>query len=228
MDHRKIESENIIDRYVMGRLSDEEQQEFEEHFFACDKCFEKVKMRSQLADIVKQADWEQVLAPSRKPMEAIFDWFREFNTPRTFAVVASILILLMIYPAWLGVFKVQHLEQKIHSLQTPTANIPIYFLEQTRGQAEPIEITYERGKSFIINFTLFDRKQQNSKINAAMLKDGDIVWHAENLTGQGPYEVFSISIPFAFREPGEFLLEVKEVDVDVVNRWEFGFEVVRH
>jgi anti-sigma-K factor RskA len=38
MDHLYIEEHNIADRYLIGRLSAEEQRRFEEHFLDCQRC----------------------------------------------------------------------------------------------------------------------------------------------------------------------------------------------
>lgn len=38
----RIESEDVIERYVTGRLGPEEAEAFERHFFDCDRCWEEV------------------------------------------------------------------------------------------------------------------------------------------------------------------------------------------
>ena len=43
MLHSQIEIEEVVERYVRNRLAPEERQAFEEHFFGCEECFEKLQ-----------------------------------------------------------------------------------------------------------------------------------------------------------------------------------------
>src|SRR5215472_2877100 len=43
MMHSQVEKEEIIERYVCDQLGPVERHDFEEHFFGCDECFEKVQ-----------------------------------------------------------------------------------------------------------------------------------------------------------------------------------------
>jgi hypothetical protein len=43
-----VQSGNVVERYVLGQLSAEEQGSFEEHFFACDPCLEEVRLMQSL------------------------------------------------------------------------------------------------------------------------------------------------------------------------------------
>jgi hypothetical protein len=43
MDHARIDAAQTADRYLMGKLTDEEQRLFEEHFLDCPTCLEKIE-----------------------------------------------------------------------------------------------------------------------------------------------------------------------------------------
>jgi len=43
MEHHHIEEQNIPDRYLMGKLSDEERAGFEEHFIDCRECLDRLE-----------------------------------------------------------------------------------------------------------------------------------------------------------------------------------------
>lgn len=52
MDCGRIESEEIAERYLLGRLTDEDRDAFESHFFACDRCFDRLRtLRSVRAEL---------------------------------------------------------------------------------------------------------------------------------------------------------------------------------
>jgi len=48
MDHQIIEAENIVERYVTGRLSAEQSARFEEHYLDCQACIDRVEEAERL------------------------------------------------------------------------------------------------------------------------------------------------------------------------------------
>jgi hypothetical protein len=53
VDHRTAVSRNLVERYVLGELSLEEEAEGEEHFFACPLCAEDIRYASRLVANLK-------------------------------------------------------------------------------------------------------------------------------------------------------------------------------
>jgi tetratricopeptide (TPR) repeat protein len=52
VDCRLIEEEQIIERYIAKKLSEEDSEVFEQHYFSCEHCFEELKLRTELATVV--------------------------------------------------------------------------------------------------------------------------------------------------------------------------------
>lgn len=44
LDHQYLEDNQIIDRYVMGKLSETEQEQFAEHFLDCAQCLDQLEL----------------------------------------------------------------------------------------------------------------------------------------------------------------------------------------
>lgn len=55
MNHREIDEKEIIERYVRQQLSLAERRAFQEHYFTCDACFDKVQMTARLIAGVRDA-----------------------------------------------------------------------------------------------------------------------------------------------------------------------------
>jgi hypothetical protein len=53
MPHR--EYEDMIDRYLLGRLTEEEKERFERHYFECPDCFRETTERALLVEAAKAA-----------------------------------------------------------------------------------------------------------------------------------------------------------------------------
>jgi hypothetical protein len=51
---RKCRYEDLIDGYLLDRLKPEEQADFEEHYFICRSCFEKMSERDEIVQILKK------------------------------------------------------------------------------------------------------------------------------------------------------------------------------
>jgi hypothetical protein len=43
MTHDEVEQREIVELYVRKRLSPEDRGAFQEHFFACDSCFDQIQ-----------------------------------------------------------------------------------------------------------------------------------------------------------------------------------------
>jgi hypothetical protein len=58
--------EHQMDRYILGRLSEAEIREFEEHYFNCPACFERLRERETMVEaVVRKRD--DLLAPDNAP-----------------------------------------------------------------------------------------------------------------------------------------------------------------
>jgi tetratricopeptide (TPR) repeat protein len=55
MDCERVEREDIIEKYLTGRLDRAEQTEFETHYFSCSKCLQKL----QVSRLLQEKLWEQ-------------------------------------------------------------------------------------------------------------------------------------------------------------------------
>src|SRR5205814_7835832 len=49
MDCRMVDEQEIIERYLAERLSEQETEAFEQHYLACSKCFGQLQMRHAAA-----------------------------------------------------------------------------------------------------------------------------------------------------------------------------------
>lgn len=49
-----IQTEDMIDRYILHQLSPEDEEFFEEHCFSCDRCFWELQQTQKLIHILKE------------------------------------------------------------------------------------------------------------------------------------------------------------------------------
>jgi hypothetical protein len=94
--------EELIDDYLMNRLADEKKDRFEEHYFNCLSCFEKIAERDELLRVIKNKGYaifkDEFLAQEIRGAS----WperILSFLSPKqwAFAAVSAALVLLIIF-----------------------------------------------------------------------------------------------------------------------------------
>src|SRR5262249_12512094 len=58
MDCARVAREEILARYLLGRLSDEERDAFEEHYFECTHCFEELQTVRAIQEELRRTSTE--------------------------------------------------------------------------------------------------------------------------------------------------------------------------
>ncbi len=237
MDHKKIEDEEIIERYVLGKLSPEEEKQFEEHYFSCDDCFKEVQRTEWLVNLLREQARRGELPldqyPERRPFFAL-EWLKSPTRYPAVAAVLAVLLLVLAYPAWRGILMVPRLKGTIENLSQPQTNVRSFSLQQTRGVVEgrvpSIAIEPDEGV-FILSFAILEKAVPNPQYEAEILNQaGKQIWKGGDLEGAGEYEVFSVVCHAAFFKQGLYTLRVFEIDPEsdrVTNEFPFSFRIAR-
>lgn len=236
MDHKRIEEEDIIERYLMGELSDQDRNLFENHYFTCDSCFKKVKETEKVILGIRDAAQRGVLkepAIKRKKFFNIFDWLHFKNLSPAIAFASLLLVLIMIYPAWRGIFVVANLKEEVRRLREPqviSAGFDLGVMRSgERGTTKEILIRSDM-LSFTLNFTVLEKSIPSPIYNAEIFdSQKNQVWKGEGLKGQGEYEIFSIICQSAFFEDGDYSLKVYEINPanrQIENEFLFPFRIL--
>lgn len=88
---RNCKFEEIIDKYLFNRLTEDEKNTFEEHYFNCPSCFEKMVERDELVAAIKYKGQEifkdEYVAEAAKG-ETWWEKVTSFLTPRQWTTVA--------------------------------------------------------------------------------------------------------------------------------------------
>jgi hypothetical protein len=97
MDHSEAVRLMATERYILGELSPETREAFEEHFFECQECALDVRAGAALIDEAKQQLLEQVPAratASPKPPPPRRDWFSWLRPAFAVPVFAALLVVV--------------------------------------------------------------------------------------------------------------------------------------
>ena len=155
MLHTQIENEEVVERYVRRQLAPKERQAFEEHFFACEECFEKVQTMERFRAGIRDAAERGLLAEQSQAVVA--------GAPRTWLkwALAATSCVAVVFAAMAGwIYLVQtpklrgeldrtaaqlqderrvraELEQRPVPVEQAEANVPLVMLQASRAAEEP-------------------------------------------------------------------------------------------
>jgi hypothetical protein len=93
--------ENLIDNYLLNKLSEEKKETFENHYFNCFSCFEKVEERNFLISVIKSRG-DKIFQDKReteRTQSSFFERLFSFLTPKQWtmaAISACVLLIVMV------------------------------------------------------------------------------------------------------------------------------------
>jgi hypothetical protein len=95
---KKCKLENLIDEYLFDRLDETQKESFEEHYFSCHQCFEKLEEKNEMIAVIKTKGdeiFQDVYAPT-KIRRSWLDSVLAFLTPRQWAMAAVSAALILV------------------------------------------------------------------------------------------------------------------------------------
>lgn len=141
MNHSEIQNEEIIERYVLNQLNDEERRAFQEHFFTCDDCFSQVQMTERFIGGVRHAAESGLIADHISPRETARlsgRWFR-WMKPALVITMAATLVLCAVV-AWLLLVRLPALRDEIAAQRRARDEIE----QQKQRQIDELNAQHQR------------------------------------------------------------------------------------
>lgn len=156
MTHTEIEKAEIIERYVRNQLAPPERQAFEEHFFGCDQCFEKLQAAERFTAGMRDAA-ERALLPVQSGAQArTLGWFAW-----AFAATACMALILAGLAGWAYFEQLPRLRGELRQvaaqlntekqskvrteqavpIEQAEANVPLVMLQASRATEEAAIVT---------------------------------------------------------------------------------------
>lgn len=119
---KNCKHEELIDEYLLNRLAENQKVRFEEHYFNCPFCFEKMTERDELLGVIKKkghAIFKEEFLTEEIRGASWVERILSFLTPKqwAFAAVSTALILVVIF-GLIPYFRVTHPTFQIVSEET--------------------------------------------------------------------------------------------------------------
>lgn len=146
MDRRYIEDNQIIDRYLMSKLSEEEMEAFEEFFLEDAELVQEIEVRKRFIRGIRKADRTGLLELGDDESSSM--WQRLPVMRPSFATVAAVSAAILLIVAVLQYSQITRLQSvnqeqvnQIGQLMAPQVNTLLVPLGRTRGattRGEPV------------------------------------------------------------------------------------------
>ncbi len=212
LDHAVIEQEQVVDRYLMGRLPREEAASFERHYLSCPRCLDQLELSGELLDGMRHAATQDI---ERSGVAAtLLLALRRLGRRRVpLAALAVVCLLLptgLLYQRLRGVSG--ELEGLRAGLHAPRVNLPLLTLSPRRGDlgGEPshrLRLPSEPG-SIVLSLEL---ALPPGATYRGVLSDatGEVRWRGDGLLAD-PTGNLVLGFPTAFFPPGDHLLRIDD------------------
>jgi hypothetical protein len=114
MTHQEVQQGEIIERYVRHQLASDERRAFQEHYFACEECFEQVQTTTRFVAGVRQAARQGVLAEN-----TVEPWWASLFKPALGFAITTALVLAVAF-GWFLFKQNSTPRQELAIQQSPT------------------------------------------------------------------------------------------------------------
>lgn len=98
-----IEERNVVELYVMGRLPQELEEEFEEHYLDCEHCLRLIDENERFRDALRRAVVDRASAAKNRVWQLFVEFWQGISAGNRFAIGAAavaVVIILSVLSLW--------------------------------------------------------------------------------------------------------------------------------
>ena len=227
MMHPQIEDQEIVERYVRNQLAPEEKRAFEEHFFSCDGCFNKLQSMEHFVAGLRHAGSSGMLAGG--PSGRVRAWrVSRWQIP-AFAVATVLVLVLGSMAGWQYFSEIPNLRRQLQESMSELrsaqqaraaleplsaqrnqgeANVPLIMLQATRDLRAPMtETILSPDAAQLILWIDVEPDHDRSyriEVDGTDDKPLDVVEHLK----RNSYGALAVSLPAGRLQPGEFRIKL--------------------
>lgn len=234
----EVEKRELVERYLTHELSQQEEKEFEAHYFQCEHCANEVYLlqgiilQAKKISIAEKANIkvesaEESISVVKKLWNKISEGLAFFLQPLTKPLAigfAAMLILLII-----GGIKFNELQNQLQQPIINTASVSLFPEATLKSVEQDLNIirlpdyvqsvTLEFGIDEIKKYTNYSVKIKN-ELN-------QVIWKTDEIKPIGKYKTFSLTAHKRFFTEKEYLLIVTAIaDEEEIEIQRFPFRII--
>jgi Putative zinc-finger len=214
MEHQEAIQLKAAERYLLGELSGDLREQFEEHFFSCSECAEDVEAGAIFVDSARQilgheqlGEHEARIARPAKPESR--GWLG--NLLRPAYASSALAVLLIVFVAYQNAIVFPRMKSALSQATTPQFISSFSLIAEDSRGGEVRTIRVSRNAMFNLSADIPPEKQFPSYNCVVQTESG-----APEFSGSVPAEQaldgVNLSIPPGRLKPGKYFLVVRGVE----------------
>lgn len=227
MDREYISQHNVIERYLSGRLKDEERDAFEERCLWCSETLQELEVAERLREGLRDVDMSHAPAPApaRGPLT------RWLFSPQWAAAASVMLVVSLGTTGWL-LTQMQAPDDglvpsrgpsidrtrgegtapliiRAGSQTTGLATTLVYSIEMTRGGDAPSTVVRVGPDDRWVVLLVYPELSRHERYRAELYRSGETrqLWQASEIP-PGTAESLALTLPAELLAPGDYRLGV--------------------
>ncbi len=219
--HADFDARQVVDRYLMGKLSAAEEAQFEEHYLGCAECLEKLQYAERLQAAMKRTASQDA---TRLALGGVVAWLARFSRAGRLGLMSLAAVVLLLPSLWVT-RELGERKAEIRSATAPQANTPILRLGTVRGGASLPVLELAPDTRWAVLSLALDPPVADS-YRVALIRDRQEIWRADGLV-PSPSETLDISLPVNLLPAGEYRLLAETPPPEATGKAavEFAFRV---
>src|SRR3954468_12231909 len=121
MNHTDVEEQNLVDRYVMGKLSAAETERFEDHYLSCPECLDRLDLAESMERGFKRAAGQDAARLAATRQLALVAWLSRLGRSRQMAALAMTFFLVAVLPGLFALRQVRERDRELAATRTALA-----------------------------------------------------------------------------------------------------------
>ena len=216
MTHAEIEERQIVDRYALGKLSEADAEEFEEHYLGCRQCLGELELAERIQAAARTVAAEDASRSVAAQGLALFAWLARRGRFVQLAVVAVLVLLpaaaLMRQVATPAPGERSPVLDPPATL-APQAGTPVIVLRPVRGgpEAEAPSLLLDlpvEPRWLVLSVELAPPLEAAYRVVLLRVDPEEEIWRIESLMPDFA-GLLNVSFHTSFFEDGDYLLEVE-------------------
>ena len=201
MEHAEATETMAAERYLLGEMTPEDRDAFEEHYFGCPECAADVRDGAQIRASIRT----QKANPTRAP-----------RTARGWLAAAAVAVVVAAVPAVQNI----SLRQQIASARTPHIGESVgFFTAGSRGGEELV--VHAGDRPFTIDFDIPPQPQARRYV-VQVIDSGRRVRASDVVAAGAARDTQHLLVPGGSLPPGRYMLEVRAEPAGApVTTWSF-------
>ena len=204
MNHQEAVRRGAVEKYLLGEMSPEEREDFEEHFFACEECAADLKAAAAFLDGAKRVFARGYGAKSAPPV-AVKPRFAWAWRPAVLAPAFSFLLAVIAYQ---NILVLPHLATEAKGLQKPEVltSLSLIGANSRGGSLPPVTVAHHQPLLLLLDIPSIS---ESSDFTCELVSPSGAVVARVPVQAEAAKDTVGIRIPAAVWDSGDYTLIVQ-------------------